>query len=107
MGLFPSLQQIKSDRFLLSWNIGSFLTLLLPIIIFSVARHSAYISQGQYQNEDWNNGDGNNYNQQQQTHWWHFWGDADNQNEEARANDQMNAPWWCECERRIRRGWAS
>jgi hypothetical protein len=95
------------DPFLLSWNVGSLVTIFLPLLIFTIARLT--------NKEDWNYNDqqqeqdnNNNYNNNPYanpenydeygyyvgpTHWWQFW--KKNNNGEGGGENELRTPWWC------------
>lgn len=115
---------IRRDSFLLAWNLSTLLVILLPLIIFGVAR------RGAESNGNGNNYDDDNYeerwNQQNewrfdqygnflgQKHWWQFWkrnnhfdrnGNSyyQEQNQGDQRQNEMGAPWWCKCPKRVNR----
>ena len=109
MGLFGKCNW--SDPFILTWNIGTTVTLLLPLLIFTVARLT---NQEEYNNGEQNGEqdyyDNNPYNNPENydeygnyvgpTHWWQFWKRSNNnyQNGEGGGNsgdEQNRTPWWC------------
>ena len=79
--------QIRSDRFLLTWNISLLVTLVLPLIIFGVAR--AGMSQGDENRNQERNQDDNYHS------WWQFWKSNNDDNGNARQGEEDGAPWWC------------
>ena len=103
--------RIVSDTFLLTWNVASAVTFLLPLFAFTVARLTSEQEYDENQNYDQNNNNyysdpyqnPNNYDQYGNyvgpTHWWEFW-KRNNGNqyyeEDQRSNDENVAPWWCE-----------
>ena len=85
--------RIRSDYFLLAWNISVFVAFFLPLIIFGVAR--AGMSQG----DENRNQNQHNQNQDDNFHsWWQFW-KSNNNNEDQHGNagqdGEDGAPWWC------------
>jgi hypothetical protein len=103
-----------SDPMILSWNVGSLVTILLPLFTFMVARLT--------NEEEWNYNNNNNNEQNQNgenyydnpyanpdnydeygnyvgpTHWWQFWKKNNNNNNNGEGGgdgNEMRAPWWC------------
>jgi len=102
--------RIASDSFLLTWNVSSAVTFLLPLFSFAVARLT---SQQEYdengnQQQDGNANDQyysnpyqnpNNYDQYGNyvgpQHWWEFWKRNRGGEYENGSNDEeRGAPWW-------------
>jgi hypothetical protein len=86
------LQQIKSaDRFLLLWNLSSLVTLVLPLLLFTIARAT---SDGQ---EEGDSGDYDEYGNY--IRWWQFWKSSNNNqyndDEQQDGGEEDGAPWWC------------
>lgn len=99
MGFRSFLDRIRSDRFLLAWNISLFSTLILPLIVFSVARAGR-----QDEDEGRNQEDQSEYQYDEngnyigQKHWWQFWKQNSNFYNDQHENNQQRedgAPWWC------------
>lgn len=112
ISLAPIYNTIKSDTFLLVWNIASVVTFVLPLFAFSVARLTG--------DRDWNEGQDDNENNQYQNnyedpdyydeygnyigpnHWWEFWKTKNNNNNNDNNGDdggeenryEFTAPWW-------------
>jgi hypothetical protein len=94
-------QQILSSKFLIAWNVASVLSLLLPLLIFSIARAR---NNGDYdENENDNQDEQENYydeygNYVGPAHWWQFWkANNNNYNNDGQEEDDgdAGAPWWC------------
>ncbi|CAB9506063.1 expressed unknown protein [Seminavis robusta] len=82
----PSFSELKGNSFLLGWNVGAAATVLLPLLILTISRHTHYNANGN-NNDDGGNGDG------YRNSWWR-WGnrcDGDGNCEQG-SNDQT--PWW-------------
>jgi hypothetical protein len=96
--LNAKLQQIKSaDRFLLLWNLSSLVTLVLPLLVFTIARAT---SDGDGE-EEGDSGDYDEYgNYVGSGHWWQFWKSSNNNqnnndDEQQDGDEEDGAPWWC------------
>ncbi|KAG7368490.1 hypothetical protein IV203_031233 [Nitzschia inconspicua] len=97
-----------SDPFVLSWNVGSLVTVLLPLFIFMIARLTNQeewnYNQNQQQQGDANYNDNpyanpDNYDEYGNyvgpTHWWQFWKSSNNGGDgENGDRNEMRAPWW-------------
>ncbi len=115
--------RIKGDRFLLAWNISILVVILLPLLIFGVARLGVENHHyGNYYNSNNNNNNNSQLNWNQlnqwrydqngnfmgQKHWWQFWKRNNhydrNGNEyygqQHQQQNQNGAPWWCKCNQR-------
>ena len=124
MGLFAKLNINMSDPFVLSWNISTLVTLLLPLLAFTTARLTNQEEWYNQQNQNQDNGEqndqnGQNYNDNPYanpdnydqygnfvgpTHWWQFWKKNNSRNnyngeggEGGEGNDREwdRTPWWC------------
>jgi hypothetical protein len=87
------------DPLVLTWNVGSLVTVFLPLISFTIARLT--------NEEDWNyeqeQNNNNNYDNPENydeygnyvgpTHWWQFW--RRNSNGQGDGQNEVRAPWWC------------
>ena len=96
--------RISADTFLLAWNVASIVTFLLPLLAFTVGRLTTrYDEDGNAQNEDYYNPyeNENNYDEYGNyigpQHWWEFWKDHRNGEQNNDNNDEAGAPWWCKC----------
>ena len=91
------IQQIRNDRFLMAFTISKAVALILPLIIFMIARATApeyYENQNRDQEEQYD--EYGNYIGQ--PHWWQFWKSSNNYNYEEgeeQREDERGAPWWC------------
>lgn len=89
--------RIRSDRFLLAWNLATLSVLLAPLIIFAIARAGADGEEQQQQDQaDYYDEYGNYVGP---SHWWQFWKKNNynnNYNQDQGQNDQEEggAPWW-------------
>jgi hypothetical protein len=113
------MQALAADSFILIWNVGMLVTLLLPLTAFTISRLTNKEEWNYNNNNNNNNGEqqGNNYyndnpyanpdnydeygNYVGPTHWWQFWKKNNNQNNgegggEQGEGQQFRAPWWCE-----------
>lgn len=104
--------RIVSDTFLLTWNVASAVTFLLPLFAFTVARltNEQEWDENEQQNNDQNNyyysnpyQNPDNYDQYGYyvgpQHWWEFWKrNAGRKYQEQGSNDEreFGTPWWCE-----------
>ncbi|CAB9506263.1 expressed unknown protein [Seminavis robusta] len=77
----PSSSELKSDSFLMGWNVAAAATVLLPLLIMTVAR-STHVGEGGGDNDNNNN---NNNNNNANGNWW-------GGNNEQGSGDQT--PWW-------------
>ena len=108
-----SFSRITSDAFLMVWNISSAVTVLLPLLAFTVARLTTpqnweEYQQQQQEQQNYNNQyqndyqNPNNYDQYGNyvgpTRWWQFWKWGRNgayyYEEDQRSQDEYSAPWW-------------
>mmetsp|Transcript_15945 Transcript_15945/g.36786 ORF Transcript_15945/g.36786 Transcript_15945/m.36786 type:complete len:262 (-) Transcript_15945:213-998(-) len=104
-----SFAKIKSDTFLLVWNIASVVTFVLPLFAFSVARLTSDRDWNEDQNDNDNNQYQNNYenpdyydeygNYIGPNHWWEFWKKNNNNDNDGDDGDDENGyefrtPWW-------------
>lgn len=103
-----SFARIASDTFLLTWNVSSAVTFVLPLFAFSVARLTSEQEYDENENNDNNENDyydnpyqnPNNYDQYGNyigpTRWWQFWKRNNNgqYEQEENSNDERGAPWW-------------
>lgn len=102
-----SLARIKSDTFLIVWNIASVVTFLLPLFAFSLARLTSDGDWNENQSNDENNQYQSNYenpdyydeygNYTGPNHWWEFWKKKSNNNEENGEEEdeyEFRTPWW-------------
>lgn len=102
-----SLAAIKSDTFLLVWNLSSAITFVLPLFAFTVARLTSEQDYDQSEDNDENNYYDNPYqnpdnydeygNYVGPTHWWQFWKRNNNNqyNDDGNnSNDERMSPWW-------------
>mmetsp|Transcript_20412 Transcript_20412/g.56798 ORF Transcript_20412/g.56798 Transcript_20412/m.56798 type:complete len:254 (-) Transcript_20412:1016-1777(-) len=97
----PTLQQLRSNRFLLVWNLASILTFVVPLLSFTIARGNGNNNyddeEEQNGNNDYDGDDNGDQNQQQQSHWWQFWKSSTtyDEDEDQRSNSQdSGSPWW-------------
>lgn len=83
--------RIRSDKFLLAWNISLVVTMVLPVIVFGVAR--AGMSQG---GENRNQGQQEGNENEDSYAWWQFW-KSNNNNGDQHGNrgEEDGSPWWC------------
>lgn len=97
--------RIASDSFLITWNIASAGTFLLPLIAFTVGRVTNQAEENQNQDNNNNNQYQNNYNNPDYydeygnyvgpTPWWQFWkSNGYYEEEDERSNDENGTPWW-------------
>jgi len=92
-------QHILSSKFLIVWNIASAMSLLLPILIFTIARMRNNGDENQDDNQDQEQ---ENYydeygNYVGPTHWWQFWKSSNNNydNDGQQEDDrEAGVPWW-------------
>lgn len=88
------LQNIRSDRFLLAWNLTSLATFLLPLIFFVIARVRSDGDEEENQEDQYD--EYGNY--VGQNHWWQFWRRNNNYDQNDQQDDDQDeggAPWWC------------
>lgn len=97
-----SLARIKSDTFLLVWNVASIVTFILPLLSFSVARLTSEGDEDQNnENQYQSNYDNPDYYDEYgvyigPTHWWQFWKKNNNngQDGDEDRDENFGAPWW-------------
>jgi hypothetical protein len=88
------LQNIRSDSFLLAWNLTSLATFLLPLIFFTIARVRNDGDEEENQEDQYD--EYGNY--VGQNHWWQFWRRNNNNDQNEQQDDdeeEGGAPWWC------------
>jgi phosphate/sulfate permease len=83
--------------FLLAWCVSGALAVLIPLVIYSVARLS---NNNQDENDNNNNDNNNNQDGNYNCSWWQWScrrannGDDDNNNNNNNDQDENSAPWW-------------
>jgi hypothetical protein len=89
------MQLLLADRFLFAFNLSSVGNVVLPLLVFGLARLTTNDGEDDDQQENENQYDEyGNYNGQ--SRWWQFWKSNNNYNENGdQSEDEQGSPWWC------------
>jgi hypothetical protein len=107
--LCTNVRLLMADPFILTWNVATLVTLLMPLMSFTISRltnEEYWGQQGQggndqnnYQNPYENPENYDEYgNYVGPTHWWQFWKSNNRGNDgggEDGNNGEFLTPWWC------------